>query len=260
MKRATFLLWGVLGCAAGLWGQGGQAAQAPRSGQAAAPVDLTGYWVSVVTEDWRYRMMTPPVGDFPSIPLNAEGRKIANAWDPAKDTAAGEQCRSYGAGNVMRNAERLHITWADENTLKIETDTGQQTRLLHFGRPQPPSGEAGWQGYSAATWEYAGGRGPGGALGAIGGRPPALRGGDLKIVTTHLKAGYLQKNGVPYSADAVVTEHFDTLNPEGNGDQWMIVTTLVEDPQYLARPFQRSTNFKRQADATGWDPQPCSAK
>jgi hypothetical protein len=79
-------------------------------------------------------------------------------------------------------------------------------------------------------------------------------------VTTHLRPGYLQKNGVPYSANAVVTEHFDLLGKEANGDQWLLVTTLVEDPQYLTRPFQRSTHFKRQADASGWDPEPCSAK
>ena len=58
----------------------------------------------------------------------------------------------------------------------------------------------------------------------------------------------------------MVTEHFDALNKEPNGDQWLIVTTLVEDPQYLNQPFQRSTHFKRQADQTGWDPSPCTAR
>jgi hypothetical protein len=99
--------------------RGGRGAQTPRE---AAPVDLTGYWVSVVTEDWRFRMMTPAKGDYPSIPLNAEGRKVADAWDPAKDEAAGEQCKGYGAGNVMRMPERVHITWQDDATLKVETD------------------------------------------------------------------------------------------------------------------------------------------
>lgn len=235
---------------ASIFGQrgGGRGAQSPKD---AAPVDLTGYWVSIVTEDWRFRMMTPAKGDFPSIPLNDEGRKIALAWDPGKDEAAGEQCKAYGAASVMRMPERVHITWEDENTLRVETDNGQQTRLFHFGRPQPPSGEPTWQGFSAAQWELPGGRGARGA---------EAQGGSLKVVTTHMRPGYLQKNGVPYSANAVVTEHFDALNKEANGDQWLIVTTLVEDPQYLARPFQRSTHFKRQADATGWDPEPCTAK
>ncbi len=227
--------------------QGARAAQTPK---AAAPVDLTGYYVSVVTEDWRFRMMTPAKGDYPSIPLTPEGRKIAQAWDPAKDEAEGNQCKAYGAANILRMPGRIHITWQDDNTLKLETDTGTQTRLFHFGRPQPPSGAPDWQGFSVAQWELAGGRGRGG---------PA-QGGDLKVVTTHARPGYLQKNGVPYSADAVITEHFDLLNKEANGDQWLIVTTLVEDPQYLAQPFQRSTHFKRLPDASGWDPQPCSAR
>jgi hypothetical protein len=223
-----------------------------RSAQSAAPIDLTGYYVSVVTEDWRYRMMTPPKGDFPSIPLNPEGRKIANAWDPAKDEAAGEACKAYGAGNVMRMPGRIHITWHDDNTLKVETDTGNQIRLFHFGKPQPPTGAPDWQGFSVAQWELAGG-------GPRRGAAP-VQGGDLKVVTTHVRAGYLQKNGVPYSADAVITEHFDLLNKEANGDQWLIVTTLVDDPQYLNRSFQRSTHFKRLPDASGWDPTPCSAQ
>jgi hypothetical protein len=146
---------------------------------------------------------------------------------------------------------RIHITWQDDLTVKVETDTGAQTRLFHFGRLQPPAGPPTWQGFSVAEWEYAGGGRRGRA---------AVQGGDLKVVTTHLRPGYLQKNGVPYSGDAVVTEHFDALNKEPNGDQWLIVTTLVEDPEYLNQPFQRSTHFKRQADETGWDPSPCTAR
>ena len=223
----------------------------PETPRAAAPIDLTGYWVSVVTEDWRFRMMTPAKGDYPSIPLNAEGRRVADRWDPAKDEAAGDTCKAYGAAAIMRMPGRIHITWQDDLTVKVETDTGAQTRLFHFGRPQPPAGPPTWQGFSVAQWEYAGGGRRGRA---------AVQGGDLKVVTTHLRPGYLQKNGVPYSGDAVVTEHFDALNKEPNGDQWLIVTTLVEDPQYLNQPFQRSTHFKRQADQTGWDPSPCTAR
>jgi len=233
-------------------GRGGQGGQPPASAQAAAPVDLTGYWVSVVTEDWRYRMVTPVKGDYPSIPLNPEGRKVADSWDPAKDEAAGNQCKSFGAGNVMRVPERLRMTWDNENTLKVDTDAGQQTRLFHFGRTQPSGGEATWQGDSAAQWEFAGGgrgrRGQGQAAG-----------GDLKVVTTHMKPGYLQKNGVPYSGNAVVTEYFHRT-VEANGDSWLIVTTMVEDPQYLTARFVRSTHFKRQADSSGWNPTPCSAR
>src|SRR3984957_18708791 len=165
-------------------------ASAGKAQKPAAPIDITGYWVSLVTEDWRYRMMTPAKGDFPSIPLNPEGVKLANEWDPAKDEAAGNQCKSYGAGNIMRVPGRLHITWQDDNTLKVEMDNGEQTRLFHFAAA--PSSDLTWQGDSLAQWEFAGGRAGG-------------KGGDLKVVTTHFKPGFLQKNGVPYSANAVVT-------------------------------------------------------
>src|ERR1700690_626004 len=125
----------------------------PKSAREAASVDLTGNWVSIVTEDYRWRMVTPLKGDAASVPINAAARKVIDAWDPAKDEAAGLQCKSYGAPAIMRAPGRLHITWQDDLTLKVETDAGQQTRLLHFeGKPAqeaPPS----WQGYSAAKWE-----------------------------------------------------------------------------------------------------------
>src|SRR5205823_11544488 len=127
---------------------------APRPPKDAAPIDLTGYWVAIVTEDWRFRMITPSKGDYPDItPLNDAGKKIADAWDPAKDEAAGEQCKGYGAANLMRIPTRLHITWASDATLKMETDAGTQTRLFRFGKPEPPAGPPDWQGFSVAQWE-----------------------------------------------------------------------------------------------------------
>src|SRR5215831_9845144 len=156
-------------------GRGAAPAAAPTP-KAQAPIDLTGYWVSVVTEDWRYRMVTAPKGDHPGLPLNPEGNRIANAWDPAKDEAAGDQCKAYGAGGVMRAPGRLHITWDGEDVLKVETEAGTQTRLFRFGAAPAASGEATWQGTSAAQWEMAGG-GRGRGRGAPSG-------GDLKVVTT----------------------------------------------------------------------------
>jgi len=155
----------------GRGGRGGQPA-APVSPQAGALVDLTGYWVAVVTEDWRFRMVTPPKGDYASVPLNPEGRRVADTWDPAKDEAAGEQCRSYGAANIMRVPGRVHITWDNENTLKVEMDAGTQTRLFHFGASQAPAGAPDWQGYSVAQWE-GGPAGRGGGQGQNG--PGATR-------------------------------------------------------------------------------------
>jgi len=218
----------------------------PLTPKAAAPIDLTGYWVSVVTEDWRYRMVTPPKGKFGGVPLNAEGRRVAEAWDPDQDQAAGQQCKSYGGAAIMRVPGRLHITWDNDNTLKIETDAGTETRLLHFGAA-PPGGDPTWQGYSLAEWEP-----------AIAGRGQP-RSGDLKVETTRMLAGYLRKNGIPYSANAAMTEYFDRIQAE-NGDDWLVVMTEVRDPQYLTMPFVTTTHFKKLPDAQGWDPQPCSAK
>jgi hypothetical protein len=210
----------------------------------------------VVTEDWRWRMVTPIKGDFASVPLNAEGRKIGNDWDPAKDESSGNQCKAYGAAAIMRVPGRLHITWQDDNTLKVETDSGTQTRLFHFGGT--PSGEPSWQGYSVARWEGP----PQGAFAVPAFGPTSAQGArnrSLEVVTTHLRPGYLRKNGIPYSANAVVSEFYD-LSKERNGDTWFVVTTVVEDPQYLSEPFVTSTNFKKEADGSKWSPSPCTAK
>jgi hypothetical protein len=219
-------------------GRGGGAAAPPASARSAAPIDITGYWVSPITEDWKYRMVTPKKGVFDALPLNADGRKLGESWDPARDEAAGEQCRAYGAPAIMRIPGRLHITWQDDQTMKVETDAGTQTRLLQFG-VAPAAGEASWQGHSTAQWNIAG--------------------RSLKVVTTNLRPGYLRKNGAPYSGKAVVTEYWD-LNALPNGDRWLTISTKVEDPVYLTRPVQTSSDFKRLADATGWNPTPCSAR
>lgn len=229
-----------------------------RNAREGAPVDFTGYWVSVVTEDWRWRMVTPIKGDFASIPLTPEGRKVGNAWDPAKDEAAGEQCKSYGAPALLRIPGRLHITWADDDTLKIDADQGTQTRLLHFGGKPPQSGTPSWQGYSVAQWEppVRGVQSPQQGLGAT---REGARGRSLEVVTTQLRPGYLRRNGPPYSANTVLKEFFD-LSVERNGDPWFVVTTIVEDPQNLTEPFVTSTNFKKQKDSAGFSPVPCSAR
>jgi hypothetical protein len=219
----------------------------PPAARDAAAIDLTGYWVSVIVEDWKWRMVTPNKGVYEAIPLNPVGRKVADGWDPARDEAAGEQCRSYGAANIMRVPGRLRISWQADNILRIEADAGTQSRLFHFGataKPEPPS----WQGHSLARWEYGPGRGPGQA-----------RIGSLKVVTTNLRPGYLRKNGVPYSAGATVTEYYD-VNTLPNGDRWMTVTTKVEDPQYLARHYLTTSDFKKLPDGAGWNPTSCSSR
>jgi hypothetical protein len=224
----------------------------PKTAREEAPIDLTGYWISVVTQDWRWRMVTPKKGDYPGIPLNAEGRKIADAWDPAKDEAGGDQCKAYGAPAIMRVPGRLHIAWQDANTLRMDTDAGTQTRLFHFRGSTIPSGEATWQGDSSAQWELVRTKIPPHT-------PGPVHGGSLKVVTTHLRPGYLRKNGVPYGASTVMTEYFDVFT-EPNGGQSLLITTSIEDPQYLSQSILLNTNFKKLPDVTGWNPTPCSAR
>ena len=230
------------------------------SAKDAAPEDITGYWVSIVTEDWRWRMLTPAKGDITSVPLNPIGRKTAEAWDPAKDEAAGDQCKAYGAPGVMRLPTRLHITWQDDNTLKVETDEGTQTRLFHFAIQERLGGSASpasRQGLSFAEWDVSHPTFMGFAP-----PPPPAGGklpGSLKVTTTRLLPGYLRKNGIPYGAGATLTEYFTRTN-EANGDSWLLLTSIVEDQQYLASDFLTSDHYKREADGSKWNPAPCQAR
>jgi hypothetical protein len=231
-------------------GAAGRGAGAPvATARAAAPIDLTGYWVAEVTEDWRWRMVTPAKGDYQSIPVTAAAVMVADAWDPAKDEAAGEQCRSYGAPALMRAPTRLHITWNDDDTLKVESDYGIQTRLLHFGNWKSPAGPPTWQGDSLAHWDTP----------PVGrGANPASRAGSLVVSTSHIRPGYLRKNGVPYSADAVMTEYWDLVG-EQHGEQRILLLVVVEDPQYLRVPWVVPVHFKKETDGAKWDPTPCSS-
>jgi hypothetical protein len=198
-------------------------------------------------------MVTPAKGDYQSVPITEAARIAADQWDPAKDEAAGEQCKSYGAAAIMRVPERLHVTWQDDNALKVETDAGQQTRLLHFGNWKAPGGPATWQGDSVAMWETP--RAPR----EEGGRADAPKYGDAKIVTTHVRPGYLRKNGIPYSANTEVTEYWD-VNKQPNGEWLLVVTTIVHDPMYLAQDWITSPHFQKEPSGSKWDPQPCSAR
>lgn len=213
--------------------------QGDRSPREAAPIDVTGQWVSVVTEDYRYRMVTPAKGDYLSVPLTPEGVKLADAWDPAADRTIGNQCKAYGAPGLLRLPMRLRISWQDDTTLKLETDTGTQTRFFKFGAVPPPAA-ASLQGHSLASWET-----------------PRPLGGSLKVVTTNLRPGYLRKNGVPYSDTAVVTEYFNRHTSFGT--EWITVTNIVQDSRYLTVPFITSASFKRDPSPERWRPTPCEA-
>ena len=142
-------------------GQAGRGAapanQPPPTAKASAPYDPAGYWVSVITNNWRTRMVPPPLGDYRDIPLTDAAKKVADVWDPAKDEAAHAECKYYGAASIMFQPTRLRVTWQDDNTLRMDTDAGTQTRSFRFanqGNCQPvprsrnPSGSmapTGWR-------------------------------------------------------------------------------------------------------------------
>lgn len=243
---AVLLVFSVAPALIAQRGRGAGPAAPAQSPRASAPIDLTGYWVSIVNEDWRWRMVTALKGDVSSVPLNPEGRKIAESWEPATDGS----CLAYGAAGLMRMPTRLHITWENENTLQIDTDSGTQTRRLLFDKATPPPATSSLQGFSLAEWERsaAGRGGRGGVAGPVG--------GSLKVVTTHLSAAWLRRNGVPYSDQTTMTEYFDRFATPG-GDQWLVITTAVTDPKYLSQEFVTSTHFRREPDGSRWDPTAC---
>jgi hypothetical protein len=205
-----------------------------------APIDLEGQWVSIVTEDWRFRMVVPPKGDYPGLPLNAAARAVADAWDPEREEAEGNACKAYGVGGIMRMPTRLRIEWVDDMTLQIRTDAGRQTRMLQFSNTPSREGEGSWQGVSTAEWELHGRSGN----------------GTLKAVTTGMREGFFRKNGVPYSKDAVLTEYYDLLT-QHDGSEWLVVLSILDDPTYFNQPIVTSTNFRREDNRSAWDPSDC---
>jgi len=240
--------------APGPGGRGGRGQPPPQTPREAAPFDLTGQWVSVVTEDWQWRMVTPQKGDYASIPINAEGRKVADGWDLAKDKTENNLCKAFGAAGLMRLPLRMRISWQDDSTLKLDTDAGTQTRLLRFSAQAPePSAERTWQGVSRAAW-YKQPQGRGLGLGRGGGA--GFAGGNLRVTTTNMRAGYLRKNGVPYSEDASLMEYFNR-HDEPNGDQWITLTRVITDPKYLNQNYVVSESFKKETDTSKWAPTPC---
>jgi hypothetical protein len=253
----------------------------PPPARVAAPIDMTGTWASVITEDWQWRFVTPIVGDYTGIPLNADGDRVARQWNPDADVKAGQQCKGFGAAAINRLPTRLQITWVDDNTMKLDFDLGTQSRLVHFDKSKAP-GARSLQGHAIGEWidlpapgrggpvgqppggaragaPPAAGPAPAGARGGGGGRaagPAGPRAGGLKIVTTNLLPQYLRQNGVPVSEKAVVTEYLDVV-PAPDGAQWLVLKTQVDDPTYLSGWYQVSSNFKKEANASKWNPTPC---
>jgi len=211
----------------------------------AAPFDITGTWVSIVSEDWRYRMLTAEKGDTEGYFLTELGQGVADSWDPAADEANGEACKAYGAAGIMRQPTRLQISWQSDNVLRIDTDAGRQTRLLKFGEAQDGAGAGTWQGVSNASWK----------LRRPGRDEPAIS-GTIEVETHDMRPGYLRHNGVPYSDQATMQEFFDIVTGD-NGEEYLIVLSLVEDPVFLAGPALTSSNFRKESDDSSWAPSDC---
>ena len=228
-----------------------------------SPVELTGNWVSVVTEDWHTRMVAPVRDDYDGLPLTQRAREVAASADLEKIQNDGLACMAYGAARILREPGRLKISWADDDRLMIETDAGQQTRLLHFDNI-PIAGEPGLQGLSVAQWEYPVGFDAVRAKlnyleNSNAGRAQEIAvpgSGKLYVETGNLTEGMLRKNGVPTSTATVVKEYFNVIEGPGN-TEWLIVTTIVSDPVNLLVDHITSTNFKRETDDAGWNPKPC---
>ena len=235
---------------------GGRGAQPPRTARAAAPVDLTGYWVSAVTEDWRWRMVTPARGDFAGVPLNAAAASSGSRGTlprmppPASSARRTVRLRSCACPDGCTSPDRA-IRRSRSRPTPARRPGSSSSDL-----PRQNRGPASWQGSSVAQWEPPmRGSGPADNLPIALNPREGTRGRALEVVTTNLREGYLRTNGAPYSARTTVREYFDVFTV--GQDLWFTVTTIVEDPEYLSTPFVTSSNFKRQADATGWSPTGC---
>ena len=214
-----------------------------RSPRERAPIDITGQWVAVINEDWRWRMVTPPGGDTASLPVNERARAAAAEWDLERDEADGNLCKAFAGPGLMRQPTRIRIDWEDDDTLRLEFDAGRQVRRFEFV-PRPPA-ERSLQGYSEAQWfrQIQ-------SRGVFGQRTPP-EGGSLVVMTTQLAGGYLRPNGVPFSELATVKEFFNTFTLPGEADAWLIVTTVVDDPEYLTTELVMSHSSRRSLAVPG---------
>ncbi len=263
LSALTFPMVGALVLVAAVMASDAWAQRGPVGGtaQSMEPFDVTGYWVTAITEDWRVRMITPQRGDFLGLPLNDAGIELANAWDPEADMANGNECRAFGAAAIMRSPTRIHVTWEDENTLRFEFDHGDQTRMVYFDPSMSP-GEPSYQGHAISEWidtrvPARGGIGRGGDPDVEPGG--GVRPGGLEIVMTNLLHQYHRQNGTPVSENAMVTDQID-LVPGPGGEDWLIVKTIIEDPQYMFSPMVTSSQFRREPDDSNWNPQPCQVE
>jgi hypothetical protein len=188
-----------------------------------AQVDFSGEWAPRFYEDQPERVAGPELGDYLGLPVTDAARMRADTWDASIQTLPEWQCRPHSADYIWRGPSNLHITKeVDPVTREITAFHAEWLRSVDNiyyldGRPHPSANAAHtWGGFATAKWE----------------------GNILTVNVTHLKEGYIRRNGMPRSDLATVTEHWMR---HGN---WLTVVTIVNDPVYLTEPFIRSTDYE----------------
>lgn len=196
------------------------------SSTASAQINLSGDWASLFHEDQPERGPGPELGDYLGLPISDRARHYADAWDSGRLTIPEHQCRAHVAPYILRGpaagvriSEEKDPTTQNVIAIKVFINTYAQTRTIWMdGRPHPSDG-AGltWQGFSTGRWE----------------------GNQLVVTTTHIKQGWVRRNGLPLSPKAVSTERFIL-----HGDR-MIHTGFLQDPVYLDEPLVKTEDFVR---------------
>ena len=199
----------------------------------AAEADLSGFWGPRVHEDHKYRWEGPEHGEYDGLPLTAEAYAIADAWDPMEYYRPENQCSPMGITMILRIPGNVHISYEDENTLRIDSEIFGMTRRVYLDARPREDGPLTWGGHSLGEWEA----------------------DTLKVVTTHMLPGTghggLRRNGVPTSADMVMTEYFL------RHDDYLSTIQIVDDPQYLLEPLIRSVTFRQLPDVAELGPWDC---
>jgi hypothetical protein len=202
---------------------------------ARAQADLTGSWAPRYHEDFFERLPGPELANFLGLPVNEAARQWALSWDPSRLTLEEHQCQVHVAPYIYRGPLQLRI-WEEKDpktqellAIKNYISTYEQTRTIWMdGRPHPPEYAAHtWEGFSTGTWE----------------------GDMLTVTTTHIKQGWIRRNGLPESDRATLTEHFVR---HGN---YLTHISVVTDPVYLTEPLVRTQNFvlhERQLPPQAW--------
>ena len=188
-----------------------------------AQVDFSGEWAPRFWEDQLERVPGPELGDFLGIPISDAARLRAEAWDASIQTLPEWQCRPHSADYIWRGPSNLRIT-KDVDPVSRETTAFHAEwlrsvdRAIYLdGRPRPPADALHtWAGFSTARW-----------MGDV-----------LEVTVTHLKEGYLRRNGLPRSDKAMLKEYWIR-----NGN-YLTVTAIVHDPVYLTEPFIRTTDYE----------------